>query len=78
MKALDACLEPPPLVFGGPYSNLASTRRARYGDALVTGLWPSLDVLPEPEKAEAGRRIRESTLQVACVHDTLLSAPGSR
>ena len=50
----------------------------RYSNALVTGLWPSFDVLPEPEKEQAGRRIRESTLQVACMRHTLLPVAGSQ
>lgn len=33
-----------------------------YADALVTGLWPSLDVLPEAERAAAGSPLIESSL----------------
>jgi predicted phosphodiesterase len=40
----------------------ASVRRFRYADgyarALVTGLWPSLDVLPETERAKTGAKVR--------------------
>lgn len=32
-----------------------------YREALATGLWPSLDVLPEPERAETGRPITETS-----------------
>jgi predicted phosphodiesterase len=39
----------------------AAMRRAGHADgyarALVTGLWPSLDVLPPPERAATGRRL---------------------
>ena len=41
----------------------ASMRRSGhanpYARALVTGLWPSLDVLPAAERERAGRRLRE-------------------
>ena len=47
-----------------------------YVNALETGLWPSLEVLPEPEKELAGRRIREATLQI--MPHTLLPAAGTR
>lgn len=30
-----------------------------YARALVTGLWPSVDILPEAERTRAGRRLRE-------------------
>jgi predicted phosphodiesterase len=35
-----------------------------YARSLVTGLWPSLDVLPPTEKAAAGKKIRPRTLRV--------------
>ncbi|RTL71381.1 MAG: metallophosphoesterase [Hyphomicrobiales bacterium] len=35
-----------------------------YARALVTGLWPSLDILPEPERARTGRRLRAKRLVV--------------
>lgn len=36
-----------------------------YADALVTGLWPSLDILPPREKARTGRPIDASALTTA-------------
>lgn len=36
-----------------------------YARTLVTGLWPSLDVLPPIERAETGRRLRSRTVRVA-------------
>lgn len=33
-----------------------------YARTLVTGVWPSLDVLPEAEKAATGRRLRARTV----------------
>lgn len=35
-----------------------------YARALVTGLWPSLDVLPPAERAATGRRIRQRKLRL--------------
>jgi predicted phosphodiesterase len=35
-----------------------------YARTLVTGLWPSLDVLPETEKAQTGKRLRAATTTV--------------
>jgi predicted phosphodiesterase len=35
-----------------------------YARTLVTGLWPSLDILPPPERAETGTRLRRRTLRV--------------
>lgn len=35
-----------------------------YARSLVTGLWPSLDVLPDPERARTGRRLRAKRLVV--------------
>jgi hypothetical protein len=44
-------------------------RRSRHADAyartLVTGRWPSLDILPPPERAAAGRRIRERAVDLS-------------
>ena len=31
-----------------------------YADCLVSGLWPSLDVLPEEERAARGRPLRDT------------------
>jgi predicted phosphodiesterase len=46
----------------------AAMRRAGHADGyartLVTGLWPSLDVLPPPERAATGKRLRQRTLRV--------------
>jgi predicted phosphodiesterase len=36
-----------------------------YARSVVTGLWPSLDVLPPPERAATGRRLRARTLRLA-------------
>jgi hypothetical protein len=36
-----------------------------YARTLVTGLWPSLDVLPAAERAATGRRIRQRTVRLA-------------
>jgi predicted phosphodiesterase len=33
-----------------------------YADGLLTGLWPSMDVLPAVEKAEQGRSLAETTV----------------
>lgn len=35
-----------------------------YARTLVTGLWPSLDILPEAERATAGQRIRARPLRL--------------
>jgi hypothetical protein len=35
-----------------------------YARSLVTGLWPSLDVLPPQERAATGKRLRPFTLAV--------------
>jgi len=35
-----------------------------YARTLVTGLWPSLDILPPRERAETGTRLRRRTLRV--------------
>jgi hypothetical protein len=35
-----------------------------YARALVTGVWPSHDILPEPERARTGRRLRAKRLVV--------------
>ena len=46
----------------------AALRRSGHADAyartLVTGLWPSLDVLPPDERAATGRKLRLRTLRV--------------
>lgn len=36
-----------------------------YARTLVTGLWPSLDILPEAERAATGKRLRTRALRVA-------------
>jgi len=47
----------------------AAVRRYRYADgyarALVTGLWPSLDVLPPAEREETGVRLKRRTMTLA-------------
>ena len=35
-----------------------------YARTLVTGLWPSLDVFPPPERAATGKRLRQRSLSV--------------
>jgi predicted phosphodiesterase len=35
-----------------------------YAETLISGLWPSLDVLPERERGATGRAIRERTVRV--------------
>jgi predicted phosphodiesterase len=35
-----------------------------YARTLVTGLWPSLDILPPPERAATGRPLRPQTLRL--------------
>jgi predicted phosphodiesterase len=46
----------------------AAMRRAGhangYARTLVTGLWPSLDILPPHERDETGKRIRRRTLRI--------------
>jgi predicted phosphodiesterase len=46
----------------------AAVRRSGHGNGyartLVTGLWPSLDILPEPERAATGKRLRSRSLVV--------------
>ncbi len=56
------------------YDHTAAAARMRaeplpagYADCLVTGLWPSLDVLPDQEKAATGRALQE--------HEVNWSAP---
>lgn len=39
-----------------------------YARSLITGLWPSLDVLPPAERAAAGRKLRPRTLRVPRPH----------
>ena len=36
-----------------------------YARSLVTGLWPSLDILPEAERGRTGKRIRPGALHLA-------------
>lgn len=36
-----------------------------YAQALVTGLWPNLDVLPQRERAARGRALPESAMRLA-------------
>lgn len=59
----------PVLIFGGAYSNRQATSAMLdrmieeglpqgYAEALRTGLWPSLDVLPEPEQLATGKPLR--------------------
>ncbi|MGH6814997.1 MAG: metallophosphoesterase family protein, partial [Hyphomicrobiaceae bacterium] len=36
-----------------------------YARTLVTGLWPSLDILPPAERQAAGRRLRPKTVRIA-------------
>jgi predicted phosphodiesterase len=36
-----------------------------YARTLVTGLWPSLDILPATEREATGRRVRQRTLRIA-------------
>ncbi|KAB2920186.1 MAG: metallophosphoesterase family protein [Hyphomicrobiaceae bacterium] len=36
-----------------------------YARSLITGLWPSLDVLPETERAATGQKIRQRTVRIA-------------
>ncbi|HEY1246452.1 MAG TPA: metallophosphoesterase family protein [Hyphomicrobiaceae bacterium] len=36
-----------------------------YARALVTGLWPSLDMLPPAERAASGQRLRQRTVRLA-------------
>lgn len=47
----------------------AAVRRYRYADgyarALVTGIWPSFDVLPEAETAAAGVKLKQRTLRIS-------------
>lgn len=46
----------------------AAMRRAGhangYARTLITGLWPSLDILPDPERAASGRKLRQRTLRI--------------
>ena len=35
-----------------------------YARTLVTGLWPSLDMFPPPERAATGKRLRPRTLRI--------------
>jgi predicted phosphodiesterase len=44
-----------------------------YARSLITGLWPSLDVLPPRERAATGKRIRPRTLRIP-VHSRAVAA----
>ena len=50
-------------------SAAAAMRRSGHADGyartLVTGVWPSLDVLPPPERAATGRKLRERSVRIA-------------
>ena len=35
-----------------------------YARSLVTGLWPSLDVLPPAERAATGEKLRQRTVRI--------------
>lgn len=56
----------------------AALRRAGhvngYARALVTGLWPSLDILPAPERAATGVKLSQQTLRWTRAHDPLRAA----
>jgi predicted phosphodiesterase len=47
----------------------AAMRRCGHADGyartLVTGLWPSLDILPPAERAATGQKLRQRTLRIA-------------
>lgn len=47
----------------------AAMRRWAYADSyaksLVTGIWPSFDVLPEPERAATGKRLKPRAVAIA-------------
>ena len=51
----------------------AAMRRFAYADgyakSLVTGIWPSFDVLPPVERAETGRRLRPRTMSIVAAID---------
>ena len=46
----------------------AAVRRAGHADGyartLITGLWPSLDIFPAPERAATAKRLRRRTLRL--------------
>src|SRR5262245_16136962 len=50
------------------HSAAAAMRRCGHADGyartLATGLWPSLDILPPPERAATGRRIPQQTTRL--------------
>ena len=53
------------------YDHLAAAAAMRrfghangYARSLITGLWPSLDVLPPPERAATGKKIRPRSLSI--------------
>lgn len=47
-----------------------------YAEALVTGLWPSLDILPSTECEATGRRLRTKMLRLAVEPPRLTAALG--
>lgn len=49
-----------------------------YARTLVTGLWPSLDVFPQAEKAATGRRIAERARTIGSTRRRLSAADGAR
>lgn len=57
----------------------AAVRRQGYADdyarALVTGLWPSLDILPPLERARTGQRLRVRSVDVAPTLAALRETP---
>jgi hypothetical protein len=53
------------------YDHLATAAAMRrfghangYARSLITGLWPSLDVLPPPERAATGKKVRARALRI--------------
>ncbi len=52
----------------GHHAAAATMRRSGHANAyartLVTGLWPSLDILPPAERAATGKRIRQRTMRL--------------
>ena len=69
------CAEGPDIIFGIrrlSYDAASSARTLReagyapaYADALLSGLWPSLEVLPDAERACAGVPIAETSVTLA-------------
>jgi hypothetical protein len=50
------------------HSAAAAMRRSGhangYARTLITGLWPSLDILPQAEREATGKRIRSRTMRI--------------